>query len=74
MTPGEWIDEMGKSEGQFMRLETTDGTFRSGRISGFAYKSFLLNGKQVKWPIEIEVNGDPNDRISLDCVQKMSIG
>jgi len=34
----------------------------------------LLNGKQVKWPIEIEVNGDPNDRISLDCVQKMSIG
>lgn len=74
MKAGTWIDTMVDSIGEFMRLETTDGVNREGKITGFTYRSFVLNGKKVEMPIEVEVNGDPSDRIPLDRVEKMTIG
>jgi len=74
MKPGEWVDTILDSTGEFMRLETSDGVRREGKISGFTYRTFKLNGQEVKWPTEIEVNGDPNDRIPLDRVAHMTIG
>ncbi len=74
MTPGKWIDELINSEGEFMHLETTDGVNREGKISGFTYREFALNGEQVSFPVEIEVNGDPSDRIPLFRIEKLIIG
>lgn len=74
MKPGEWVEKMVAAIGEYFRLETTDGVRRSGKITGFTFRTFHLNEVRVNWPIEIEVNGDPNDRIPLDCIQKMSIG
>lgn len=62
------------SVGEFMRLETTDGTRREGKISGLTCRAMKVNGKQVDWPIEIEINGDPGDRIPIDRILRISIG
>lgn len=70
---GKWIDEMLDSIGKFFVAETTDGINREGKITGFTYRSFKLNGKMVELPIEIEINGDPNDRLPLDRINHMSI-
>jgi hypothetical protein len=73
MKPGNWIDKLVESVGEFMSLETTDGILREGRISGFTYRSFILNGDEVQLPIEIEVNGDPSDRIPIDRIAKIDL-
>jgi len=73
MNAGEWINKMVDSVGQHMHLETTDGVRREGKISGFTFRQFLLNGEKVKIPIEIEVNGDPSDRVSLERIDYMNI-
>jgi hypothetical protein len=74
MRPGEWVDKLLASVDEYMRLETTDGVKREGRISGFTYKKFELDGDEVLWPIELEVNGDPTDRIPLARIGKINIG
>lgn len=74
MGPGKWIDTMMDSIGEFMRLETTDGVSREGKITGYTTRKFKLNGKVVELPTEVEVNGDPNDRIPLDRIEFMDIG
>lgn len=74
MRPGAWIDEMMDSIGEHMRLETTDGVAREGKITGFTTREFKLNGKVVGMPTEVEVNGDPSDRIPLDRLEWMTIG
>ena len=73
MRPGKWIDELIESVGEFVSLETVDGVMREGRISGFTYRSFIFNGDEVQLPIEIEVNGDPNDRIPIDRIATFDI-
>lgn len=73
MKPGNWIDRLVDSVGEFMSLETTDGLMREGRISGFTYRSLLLDGEEVQLPIEIEVNGDPSDRIPIDRIAKINL-
>ena len=73
MRPGQWIDTMVQSVGRYMRLETTDGVTREGKITGFTYRSFKLNGSEADLPTEVEVNGDPNDRIPLDRIEFMDI-
>ena len=74
MKPGEWVETIVASIGEFFRLETTYGIRRSGKITGFTFRTFFLNDVLISMPIEIEVNGDPGDRITLDCVKTMSIG
>ena len=74
MMPGKWIDTLTTSINEFMRLETTDGVHREGRITGFTYRKFEINGDIAELPIEIEINGDPSDRVPLDRVLRMTIG
>ncbi len=74
MKIGTWIDELVGSIEKNMNLETVAGVQRGGRISGFTYRSMTLNGNEVRVPVEIELNGDPNDRVPLDRIQKITIG
>jgi translation initiation factor IF-1 len=68
-----WIDRMIGSLGKHFDLETSDGVVRSGKITGFTYRTMKLNGDVVEFPAEIEVNGDPNDRIPLDRIDRLTI-
>jgi hypothetical protein len=73
MAPGRWIEQIVKSVGKNFALETTDGVTRQGKVTGLTHKSFMLNGVLVDMPVEIEVNGDPNDRIPLDRLLTLKI-
>lgn len=66
--PGKWVDALMASVGRSVRIETADGIYRDGRCTGFRVREITVNGEIVGWPIEVELNGDPNDRISLDRV------
>lgn len=73
MKPSKWIDEINRSIGKNFQLETTDGVVRHGRITGLTHKEFKYNDENVTMPTEIEVNGDPNDRIPLDRLNSLKI-
>lgn len=65
---GKWIDDLVNNQGQQLRLETTDGMDRAGRLSGLSSRQFQMNGQPVEILTEIELNGDPNDRIPIDRI------
>lgn len=71
--PSAWIDAIVDGVGRHFWLETTDGVEREGKITGFATKSINLNGQEVNWPTEIEINGDSMDTIPLARVAKIVI-
>ena len=73
MTPGQWINKINEAVGKNFALETTDGVTRSGKISGLTHESFKLNGNTVDMPVEIEINGDPNDRVPLNRLITLKI-
>jgi len=73
MIASKWIDDLVNSVGCFMNLETTDGVERCGKITGYTFREFKLNDNLVQIPIEVEVNGDPIDRIPLDRILFMKI-
>jgi hypothetical protein len=56
-----------------MNLETTDGIHRQGKITGLVYRDIEFNGQVVSYPIEMEVNKDPNDLIPFDRVLRLNI-
>jgi hypothetical protein len=68
-----WIDKLLASVNHYINLSTTDGIDRDGRISGFVMRSFVFNGQKIDVPTEIELNGDPNDKISLDRIASMDV-
>jgi hypothetical protein len=55
-------------------MRTTEGVERCGRISGFELRSFKFNGELVDIPSEIELNGDPYDRVPMDRLESIKIG
>ena len=65
---GAWIDELVNSTGQYVRLETRDGVVREGRLSGLGSRTLMWNGKPVEILEEVELNGDPFDKIALDSI------
>ena len=70
---GEWIDVLMASVGKYMELETSDGLFRQGKITGFRFRDFQFDGHKVLVPTEVEINGDPNDRVPLDRISHIFI-
>ena len=71
---GEWIDKLMSSIGSFVVMRTSEGVERCGRISGFKMRNFEFNGKLVDIPSEIELNGDPYDRVPIDRLESIKIG
>lgn len=71
---GEWIDDLIGSIGSYAVMTTTEGIERSGRISGFQMRQFIYNGEKTDVPLEIELNGDPYDRVPIDRLENIRIG
>lgn len=71
---GNWVDKLLDSLDCYATLETSDGIERSGRISGFEMRIMKFNKKPIEVPIQIELNGDPNDKIPLDRIVSLEVG
>ncbi len=70
---GLWIDELVHTIGQYIRLETTDGIVREGRMSGLQSRQLRWNGEPVEILTELELNGDPFDRVPLDRIAILEV-
>lgn len=70
---GGWIDDLSNKVGQYISLETSDGIRREGRLSGLGTRSLKVFGKDQLIPTEVEINGDPQDRIPLDRIVTLSL-
>lgn len=67
------VDRVFAATSKYMDLETSDGVRREGRITGWRTREVFINGESVLWPIEMELNDDPNDRIPWDRVKRINI-
>ncbi len=71
---GQWIDNLVEAVGsKYVRLETTEGVNRAGKLSGIRTRSILFNGTPCDIPIELELNGDPTDTVPIHRIAKLSI-
>ncbi len=70
---GQWIDDVWNGVGGYVRLETSSGTERAGKLTGIRTRVIKFNGSPVDIPIELELNGDPTDTVPIHVVAKMSI-
>jgi fatty acid-binding protein DegV len=72
MPTGQWIDQIVRSTGQYVRVETLDGVIREGRLSSLRTRELTMFGAKVLLPTDLELNGDPMDTIALDRVDKLN--
>lgn len=70
---GIWIDQLYAAAGRMVRLETTDGVQRSGRMSGLRSREIRYNGTVTEFVTEIELNGDPSDTVPLGSLVQLDI-
>jgi len=68
-----WIEHLLGAVNSFVQLETSDGIRREGRLSGFQLRTMQFNGFDVDVISELELNGDPMDRIPFDRIAKIHI-
>lgn len=70
----DWLNELGDATGEFIRMETSDGVIREGKVTGLRTREIQVNGEQELIPTEVELNGDPNDTVPLDRLIRIDIG
>lgn len=73
MKMGSWIDSLYDNVGCYLDLETTDGVKREGKLTSMTFRQFVLNKQKVNIPDEIEINGDPTDKIPISRIMNMNI-
>jgi len=71
---GAWIDQLVEAVGKkYVRMETTEGVNRAGKLSGLRTRSIKFNGEACDIPIELELNGDPTDTVPIHRIAILSI-
>ncbi len=73
MMPGKWMNELMLSLDKNISLETTDGVVRKGKMTGYRTQKILFNNDEVHYIVDIELNGDSDDRIELIRINKMKV-
>ncbi len=71
--PGKWMNELMLSLDKNISLETTDGVVRKGKMTGYRTQKILFNNDEVHYIVDIELNGDSDDRIELIRINKMKV-
>lgn len=71
--PGMWIDQLSEAVGKNIHLETMEGVFREGKLTGLRMRDIEMNGKAVDYPEAIELNGDPTDYIDFILIRRITI-
>ena len=70
---GAWIDALHDGIGQFISVETLDGSMREGRLSAVRERVMVVNKSRVHIPTEIELNGDPTDLVDISRISRMDL-
>ncbi len=70
---GDWIEQLVGGAGKRIRLEMDDGAMREGWLSGLTTRSINFNFVDVLIPIELEINGDPRDRVPLERIVRAEL-
>jgi hypothetical protein len=72
---GQWIDQIVEAveKGKYVRMETSEGVTRGGKLSGIRTRAIMFNGAPCDIPVELELNGDPTDTVPLHRLAKLSI-
>lgn len=70
---GAWIDELVDATGRMIRVETLDGVRRIGRLTGLQCRQIQYQDGKEEIPVELEINGDPHDRITIANVRSLNI-
>lgn len=73
MRCGKFFDQLENSIGKFIELETNVGILRSGRLTGFSHDRKKFGNSTVDVITELELNGDPTDRIDLKEIIRVEI-
>lgn len=71
--PGWFWDQLFNAVGDFVELETTDGGYRSGRLTGTRSRTVKLNGEEVDLITHLEMNNDPSDCLEMDRIVSVTI-
>jgi hypothetical protein len=69
---GEWIDRFHEAVGRHIHVETSDGVIREGRLTGIRARVIRFDDVPSSLPIEVELNGDPTDSISIASLSSIS--
>lgn len=67
----DWINELHNHVTRYIKLETLEGVRREGRLSGFVTRKLKINGREETAVVELELNGDPQDRVSYDRIASL---
>jgi hypothetical protein len=73
MKVGRMFDIISRSVGDNIELETYDGLVRQGKMTGLTTRQIVFNDEKVEIPTELELNGDPLDRIPLTVIKKLDL-
>lgn len=73
MRCGRFFDQLESSIGKFIEIETSIGVLRTGRLTGFSHDRIKFNRGSVDIITELELNGDPSDRIEMKEIIRMEI-
>lgn len=65
MKSSKFFDALEKAINKYVEFETNIGAIRGGKITGFTHTRIKFNKTYVDIVEEIELNGDPSDRISV---------
>lgn len=52
-------------------IETKAGVFRTAKITGFTHREIMFGRSKVELVQEIELNGDPSDRVPITEITKI---
>lgn len=69
----EWAIDLDPFLGRTGYLTTKDGVYRQGRISAVRMRELEVNGEVVRYPEFIELNGDTEDLIPFDRLQRLKV-
>lgn len=73
MKSGKFFDALEKAINKYAEFETSIGTIRGGKITGFTHMRIKFNKSYVDIIDEIELNGDPSDRISVKELVRLEL-
>ena len=68
-----WNASLDTMVGRFVHLETHDGSFREGRVTGVEYQTTMVNKRKIELPKAIELNGDPSDKIEWSWIKIITV-
>lgn len=68
-----WIINLNPWIGRRCQIETVDGCYRSGTITGVQLNVLSVDGRTVFLPISVELNGDATDRMEFHRFKTFSM-